>query len=136
MEQKNAQGWKCCVIALVPFAALYGLTALFFRYVYLLEWMSRRAYFGLWLVAGVVAFFRPRLAYAISVSNLLAVLVGQGLGDALRRANMAKITAGMGAEERAYLSLHQGVPIWLCTLALLLAVSLVVTRRREKPAVS
>ena len=54
-----------CAITLVPFIILFILTKVFFREVYLLEWLARHWYCGLWIVASVIAIFNFKLSLFI-----------------------------------------------------------------------
>lgn len=122
-----------CAVALLPFVALFLLTNAFFQNVYLLEWQARHWYCGLWIVTGVIAIFDFKLSSFISYSNVIAIGLGQILGDTIQKYNISSITPDMNAEQRARLYLHPGFHIWICALLLFAAVFLAVKRYRKKP---
>ena len=111
-----------CAITLVPFIILFILTKVFFREVYLLEWLARHWYWGLWSVASVIAIFNFKLSLFISSSNVLAAILGQTIGDAIRNYNIAQITPDMTAELQAHLHLHYGFHIWLISILVLVTM--------------
>lgn len=44
---------------------------------YLLDWFSIYGYCGLWLIVGIIAIFNAKLAFIISCSNSIAIVLGQ-----------------------------------------------------------
>lgn len=121
-----------CVVTLLPFAAIFLLTSVYFKDVYLLEWHARHWYCGLWLVASIIAIFNFKLSLVISYSNVIAIGWGQIFGDAIRKYNISRITSDMNAEQRAHLHIHYGFAIWICSLLLFVTVFLVVTYVQKK----
>lgn len=119
-------------VTLFPFIALFLLTNIFFPDVYLLEWQARHWYCGLWIVTGVIAIFDVKLSSFISYSNVIAIGLGQILGDAIQKYNISSITPDMNGAQRARLYLHPGFLIWICALILFVAVFLAVKRYRKK----
>ena len=103
---RNAKGKIAAVlICLAPFAAMFGLTKLFFQDSYLLEWMLRHWYLGIWVIAAIMAWMNAQWGYALSYSYALAVVFGQVTGEFIRNCNIAKVTAEMTNQEIA--RLHQ-----------------------------
>ena len=121
-----------CVGTLLPFVVIFLLTKVFFEDVYLLEWLLRHWYCGLWLIAVVIAIFNFKLSLAISYSNIIAIVLGQFVGDAIQEYNISQITPDMSAEQQAHMHLHYGVPIWLFSLLLFVAIFLVIYFIRKK----
>lgn len=99
----------------LPFALLYWATDMWFRDVYLLEWMRRRLYLLAWLAAGIAVPSRPGLAYVIAYGDIFSIIFGEVLGGAILANN--KLTA----TPEDYLVpchgklSHQGFWIWLET---------------------
>ena len=112
MKNRNANSFSA-LICWVPFLVLSIVTICFFRKVYLLEWMLRHAYLGLWAIAFIVALSNPGWGYAISVSNFVAVLIGTITGDYIRNRNILKITSDMKDWQVMRMYHNPGFEIWL-----------------------
>ncbi len=121
-----------CLITLLPFVITYLVTKAFFEEVYLLEWLARHWYCGLWVIAIIIVFFNFKLSLVISYCNVIAIGLGQFVGDAIREYNISLITPDMSAEQQAHLHLHYGFPIWLLSLLLFMAVFVLVTYFQKK----
>lgn len=128
--------WKTillrCAIVLLPFGILFLLTKVFFNDVYLLEWLTRHWYCGLWIVAAILVISNFKLSLVISYSNIIAIAAGQWIGDAIRDHNISQITNDMCAEQQAQLHIHYGIPIWLLTLLLFVGIFLFITYLQKK----
>ena len=112
MKNRNANSFSA-IICWVPFLVLSIVTICFFRKVYLLEWMLRHAYLGLWAIAFIVALSNPGWGYAISVSNFVAVLIGTITGDYIRNRNILRITSDMKDWQVMRMYHNPGFEIWL-----------------------
>ncbi len=112
MKNRNANSFSA-LICWAPFLVLSIVTICFFRKVYLLEWMLRHAYLGLWAIAFIVALSNPGWGYAISVSNFVAVLIGTITGDYIRNRNILKITSDMKDWQVMRMYHNPGFEIWL-----------------------
>lgn len=122
-EMRNAKGKIAAVlICLAPFAAMFGLTKLFFQDSYLLEWMLRHWYLGIWVIAAITAWMNAKWGYALSYSYALAVVFGQVTGEFIRNCNIAKVTAEMTNQEIARLHHHPGFQLWMAAFALLMVL--------------
>ena len=120
---RNAKGKIAAVlICLAPFAAMFGLTKLFFQDSYLLEWMLRHWYLGIWVIAAITAWMNAKWGYALSYSYALAVVFGQVTGEFIRNCNIAKVTAEMTNQEIARLHHHPGFQLWMAAFALLMVL--------------
>ncbi len=84
------------------------------------------------IVTAIVAIFNYKLSLVISYFNIIAIGLGQFGGDVIREYNISRITQDMSAEQQAHLHLHYGVPIWLLSLLLFLAVFLLITYFQKK----
>ena len=134
MKNRNANSFSA-LICWIPFLVLSIVTICFFRKVYLLEWMLRHTYLGLWAIAFIVALSNPGWGYAISVSNFVAVLIGTITGDYIRNRNILKITSDMKDWQVMRMYHNPGFEIWLgiFLLGLLLyAIFSYCTKVREK----
>lgn len=100
-------------ICVIPFGVLFILTKLFFQEAYLLEWMMRHRYLGLWAISVILVLFNPKWGYVISLSNFISVVIGQVVGDYIRKQNISKIVPEMTNEQIAHLYLNPGFSIWI-----------------------
>ena len=116
----------CCAGCITPFIVLFILTKTTFPKAYLFEWMLRRHYLLIWLLAGIIAFVKPMVAGIISASDTVAIIVGQTLGDWLHARNIEKIEASMSEEQKAMLHIHPGFAIWLYSFVGLLILSMIL----------
>lgn len=123
-----------CAITLLPYIILFILTKMFFNEVYLLDWLARRWYYGLWIITAVLAVFNFKLSFFISCANIVAITLGQVIGDILQNYNISQITPDMTAEQQARLYLHYGVFIWIISLLVSVAMFALVTYIRKKKA--
>ena len=118
--------FRHCLIVLIPFGILVIVTAAFFPDAYLLEWTLSRSYLFLWVLAALLAYSRPILGYTISLGNFIGVILGQVLGDILRKNNIAKITPDMDPGEVVRLHHHHGFFIWISTVLSVIALYWIV----------
>lgn len=118
----NKRSFFHVFICLIPFAVLFVLTKLFFQELYLLEWMMRHRYIGLWAISVIVALFAPRWGYVISYSNFISVIIGQVVGNYIRNQNISKVTPEMTGQQRAHLYHNPGFEIWLLTFLLIVVI--------------
>ena len=122
-EMRNAKGKiAAALICLAPFAAMFGLTKLFFQDNYLLEWMLRHWYLGIWVIAAITGWMNAKWGYALSYSYALAVVFGQVTGEFIRNRNIAKVTAEMTNQEIVRLHHHPGFQLWMAAFALLMVL--------------
>ncbi len=121
------------VLLMLPFVVLYVLTDLFFEDIYLLEYMKHNHYCYLYLfvLLDYFLFKNNRLVYFLSYGNVIAIILGQVIGDILQSINMAKITDGMSEEEVYRLSTHHGAFIWLIVMLLIIYMSYLL-RKKER----
>lgn len=117
-----------CVFSLIPFVIINILTKIFFQEMYLLDWFSRHGYCGLWLIVGIIAIFNFKLAFIISCSNSIAIVLGQIIGDVICEYNFSKITSDMSLEQQAQLYVHHGFTIWFLLLLLSVGGYFIITK--------
>ncbi len=122
------------LLCLLPFAVLYILAKLFFRDVYLFEWMLRHRYVYLWAAAGLIALFRAKWGYVIAYGNLIAVIVGQTAGTLIKNHNLTKITPDTPAWQEAHLREHPGFAIWLCLLLAIIVLYALIRKLQKRRA--
>jgi len=128
----NKRSFFPSFICLIPFVALFVLTKLVFQELYLLEWMTRHWYLGLWAISFIVALFNQKWGYVLSLSNFISVVLGQFVGDYIKNQNISKVTSEMSNEQIAHLYHNPGFRIWLFTFSLIVviyAVACIIKRR-------
>lgn len=121
-----------CLITMLPFVIIYTVTKVFFEDVYLLEWLARHWYCGLWIISIITVFFDFKLSLVVSYGNVIAIGLGQILGDAIRAYNIALITPDMSVDRQSYLHLHYGVLIWLFSLLFFVVVIVLIEHSQKK----
>lgn len=122
-------------ICLIPFAVLFVLTKLFFQELYLLEWMMRHWYLGLWAISVIVALFDPKWGYVISYSNFISVIIGQVVGDYIKNQNISKVTPKMTNEQIAHLYHNPGFRIWLLAFSLIVVIYAVAYKIKRRSSI-
>lgn len=105
------------LICLTPFAVMSALTKLFFPDTYLLAWMLRHWYLGIWAIAAAVAWFDAKWGYVLSFSYAASVVFGQVVGDLIRNHKISKITAEMTNQEITRMHGHPGFQLWMGAFA-------------------
>ena len=128
-EMRNAKGKIAAVlICLAPFAAMFGLTKLFFQDSYLLEWMLRHWYLGIWVIAAITAWMNAKWGYALSYSYALAVVFGQVTGEFIRNPEKGLVPCSI-IRPRSRLACrslpqgdHPGFQLWMAAFALLMVL--------------
>lgn len=111
---------------MIPFISLFLISKLFLSDIYLFEWTARHHYLFLWVaVILLVLIDRVHLATALTIGNVVGVLVGQFLGDLIRNQSLSQITPEMSGEEVYRLSHHPGFEIWLATIGVCFLVVVV-----------
>ena len=113
--------------ALVVFGGLYALSRTLLQDVYLFEWTSRELYLYIWIPALILAVLnKTAVSYAITLGNLAGVIIGQLLGDFIISQNAKLITPDTTPDREYFLTLHQGVPIWVITALAFTALGIVL----------
>lgn len=120
------------VLNLLAFLTVYVLSKCFWGDIYLFEWTSRHSYCYLWLIVIALVIFKKYIvAISITSGNIVGIVAGQWIGDAIRENNMKKIVDGMSNGERYYLMLHQGVFIWIITILIFIISGCIIERYRK-----
>ncbi len=115
------------LLVALPFIIIYILSKIYFTEYYLFEWTTRHYYCYIWVLAFVLILFKKELySFALSISNVLGIVIGQFLGDFLRNQNMLAITSETDNETIYRLSQHKGVMIWIITMMITIAVVYVI----------
>ena len=121
------------ILFMLLFVLIYVFSLLFLPDYYLFEWTARHYYLGIWL-AGVALIYLKKEdeALALAVVNIVAILVGQFLGDYLQKQNMLKITDQLDNEAIYQLSKHHGVLIWIMTIVSCMIIFEIVKKLRKQ----
>lgn len=118
---------KQAIIQMLIFILTFVISRKYFADVYVFEWTSRRYYLYIWLGVLILTYLDKKyISYAITLSNVIGLFIGQYLGDYIQSINMAKITNNTDAENVYRLSMHYGVFIWIfCIMLAVLTVIMV-----------
>lgn len=114
---------RLIVLFVALFLMVYLLSLLILNDYYLFEWTARHYYLYIWLLGFFLIYLKKdNYAVALSISNIIGIVVGQLLGDYLREQNMLKITSQSDNETIYRLSKHYGVLIWI----IIIMVSMII----------
>jgi hypothetical protein len=118
------------LLQLMVFAIAYSVSVTVFKDIYLPGWTAHNRYLYVWVLVIVLTVLKkPIISAALTLGNVLGLLIGQTLGDFLRNMQMQKITADMEPGDVAMLSQHNGWFIWICTILVFLTAGIVITVR-------
>lgn len=106
-----------CMLQLLSFLLLYVLSITILKELYLFRWTADNRYLYLWIVVLILSVLdKIPISLALTIGNVVGVLLGQFIGDEIRYRNIQKITENMNLEQRAYLHIHHGFTIWIVTV--------------------
>lgn len=142
MDNIFTRNLKNKLIALTAAAAVFGVLYLIsmtlLNKVYLFEWTARNLYCYVWVaVAVLIVLDKLRIAYAVTLGNLLGVIIGQYLGDLIKAQRVKQITPETTPDMTYELSTHYGVNIWAITIIVCAAAGIaaqVISSKRRKRA--
>lgn len=122
------------VVQLAVFLVLYLVSMNVLNDVYLLEWTARNKYLFIWVFVVIYIFANKRIsAYALTIGNILGIIIGQLLGDYILRQNMGDMIPDIDPEIAYQLTTHYGAFIWMAVVfvfAILGPVIDMIQRRR------
>lgn len=120
-------------LQLASFMIIYILTRTVCSDIYLLEWTADKLYLYIWVPIILLSLFKKTIiASALTIGNVLGILMGQLIGDAIRYFNMQKITDVMKEEQRYYLMSHKGVYIWIFTILIFLIFGVIISSIKKR----
>ena len=115
------------LIQMLIFILTFVISRKYFADVYVFEWTSHRYYLYIWLGVLILTYLgKKHISYAITLSNVIGLFIGQYLGDYIQSINMAKITNNTDAENIYRLSKHYGVFIWIFCIILAILIAIMV----------
>ena len=114
MKETILKRIKHLSIQLIIFGITY-LISIRLKDIYFFGWLTHNKFAYIWVAIILFTMFGGTLySYAITIGNVIGILIGQFLGEYLLNAAKAKITPEMDAAERGYLSnSYYHVFIWL-----------------------
>lgn len=109
----------------LPFIILYVITNIFLSNLYLFDWTARNLY--LWLFVLALKYFEKcKLAIVLNISNIIGLIIGEGLGSYLRQINILSITPYMSNQEIANAHTHYGVIIWFLIIIISMTIAILM----------
>jgi hypothetical protein len=81
------------------------------------------------------AFGKERVGFALTIGNIIGIVVGQILGDMLRNANVKTIVITMDEEQKYLLSYHYGAFIWFFVIFIIFVASILCETIRKRSMV-
>ncbi|MDR1355816.1 MAG: hypothetical protein LBJ43_06150 [Propionibacteriaceae bacterium] len=108
---------------LAVFAILYALSRTVLKDIYLFNWTARHRYWNAWILVVVFSAFRkPILSFAVTIGNIVGIVLGQVLGDYIKMRRIQLITDDMDEATKWGLRTNYGVFIWLVTILTFLVI--------------
>ncbi len=119
MIEKYGRRIKWLILQMTPYLLMVILYRFFLKDVYLLGWMVRRNFVYIWLIVGVLTLLnRIKIANALAITDISAIIIGQVIGTRIKQNNLLKINEDMPAGQVYRLQNHQGFYIWLLIMFL------------------
>ena len=114
MEEIILKRIKHLGIQLIIFGITYFIS-LRLKDIYFFGWLTHNKFAYIWVAIILFTMFGGTLySYAITIGNVIGILIGEFLGEYLLNAAKAKITSEMDVAKREYLSnSYYHVFIWL-----------------------
>lgn len=121
---------------LASFIIIYILSRTALSDVYLFEWTAHNHYLYIWIPVILLSMFNKTIiSLFLTAGNLIGIILGQVLGDIIRRNNILKITDAMTEGEKYYLRSHKGAYIWMLTIIISLLTGVaahIIYKKRVK----
>lgn len=125
-------------VCAVVYIALHILSMTLLNSIYVFEWMSRNYYCYTWVLAlAMIVFNKTVLAYFVTFGNLIGTVVGQVLGDIIKKVKLNNITPDMTEFEISMIKwTHHGVFIWgivlFASIALGIIAEIIIHNKKRK----
>lgn len=130
---KDMKKLKSYLFTAVVFGGLYFVSKVFLDDFYLFQWTARHYYLYVWILSTILIYYgKPVISYAITLGNILGILLGQFLGGYVRARNILKITMDMPPEQKQLLYHHPGVEYWIAAMAVFTIAGILIHIRRIK----
>lgn len=126
------------IIALIPFGIIKLTEKIWFSDQYLFEWMSRRHYLFIWVIALLAAIAYKWIGYAIAYSFFVSFWIGVIGGSVISTYRENWTPLGMNKTELMYWRFDKGFYIWICSFVFLMLgcmiVFLIIRHKKKKRA--
>lgn len=125
------KNFVCAVLLTVGiYTVLYLLSRTILADVYLFDWTAHNKYLYFWLISLLFIFWKKYfVAFYITFGNLVAIIIGELLGDLIIFINSFRISPGLDPMLLSHYQTHYGVFIWLA----LVLIAWIMGVRREFP---
>ena len=105
--------------------SIVHIITLNFRDIYPFNWMLHNKFVYIWIGAFIFTLFdRVFWAYAITIGNIIGLIIGYFIGEHLLSISKAKITPGMDYAQIYHLSHHYHVYIWFTCVVIIFVISI------------
>jgi len=119
--------WLFIFLQLLSFVILYILGNTVLQNVYLIKWAAHNYFLFIWILVIIFSLLQKKyISFAITIGNLIGIIIGQLLGDMIRNKRILMINDAMDEGQKYFLSHHYGAFIWFITVIIFLVTGIIL----------